>query len=578
LRRDAALALLLAAPLLILEMGGHFIPALHHWVGATIGGTTWAWTQAALATAALAGPGRRFHRIGWPALFRGAPEMNSLVALGTTAAWTYSLVVLLAPALVPPDSRHLYFEAAAVIVALVLLGRLLEARSRGHASAAIRRLMDLSPPTARVERAGQEVEVPAAALRVGDVLLVRPGERVPTDSEVLDGESYVDESMITGEPVPVAKGAGAPLTGGTVNGSGALRVRATAVGSATTLARIARLVEDAQGSKLPIQAVVDRVTLWFVPAVMALAALTFAGWLLAGGSVAMALTAAVAVLVIACPCAMGLATPVSVLVGTGRAAELGVLFRRGAALQRLRDVSVVAMDKTGTLTEGRPALTEVVIAPDFAEAEVLALVAAAEARSEHPIARALREAAIARGLAVPPVSSFESVIGGGVRATIGGLGGGRRVEVGSDRHIASLGLDTAPFSAEAARLAGEGRTPVLATVDGRLAALLAVSDPVRVTTPAALDALRRFGLTPVMITGDSRLTAEAVARPLGIAEVVAEVRPRASWTPSGGCGRADAPSPSWATASTTPPPSPPLMSASPWGRVPTSRWRVRRSC
>ncbi len=521
LRRDALLAMALAAPLLILEMSGHLIPAVHHAIAATIGETAWRWISAALATAAMFGPGLRFHRVGWPALFRGAPEMNSLVAIGTTAAWTYSIVVLLAPGLVPPSQRFVYFEAAAVIVALVLLGRWLEARSRGRASQAIRGLMDLAPPTARVERDGGEAEVPAASLVVGDVLVIRPGERVPTDGTVLDGASYVDEAMITGEPVPVVKATGDAVTGGTVNGAGALRVRATAVGAGTTLARIARMVEEAQGSKLPIQAAVDRVTMWFVPAVMALAALTFVGWLVAGGGIAAALTSAVAVLIIACPCAMGLATPVSIMVGTGRAAELGVLFRRGAALQRLRDVSVVAVDKTGTLTEGRPALTEVVPAPGFAEDEVLALVAAAEARSEHPIARAILEGVAARGLRVPPAEAFEVVVGGGVRATVAG----HAVEVGADRFMALLGLDVAPFAAEAARLADAGRTPLYAALDGRLAALLAVSDPVRDTTPGAVAALHDMGLTLAMVTGDNRRTAGAVAGPLGIAEVVAEVRP-----------------------------------------------------
>ena len=521
LRRDAILALALAAPLLILEMGGHLIPAVHHWIGATIGDAAWRWISAALATAAMFGPGWRFHRIGWPALFRRAPEMNTLVALGTAAAWAYSAVVLLAPGLVPDGQRLVYFEAAAVVVALVLLGRWLEARSRGRASEAIRRLMDLAPPTARVERDRREVEVPAASLAVGDVLLVRPGERVPTDGEVLDGSSYVDESMITGEPVPVEKTTGGPVTGGTVNGAGALRVRATAVGAETTLARIARMVEDAQGSKLPIQALVDRVTMWFVPGVMVLAGLTFVGWLLAGGGVAAALTAAVAVLIIACPCAMGLATPVSIMVGTGRAAELGVLFRRGAALQKLGDATVIAVDKTGTLTEGRPALTDLVPAEGFAPDEVLALVAAAEARSEHPIARAIRDGATAKGLVLPTAEAFEAVVGGGVRAAVAG----HRVEVGADRFMASLGLDVAPFATEAARLAGEGRTPLYAALNGRLAALLAVSDPVRGTTPGAVAALRRMGLTLAMVTGDNRRTAEAVAHPLGIGEVVAEVRP-----------------------------------------------------
>ncbi|WP_338663393.1 heavy metal translocating P-type ATPase [Pararoseomonas sp. SCSIO 73927] len=517
LRRDAAIAVALAAPLFMVEMGGHLVPALHH----AVSGTAWNLAQLVLASAVVFGPGLRFQRTGWPALFRGAPEMNSLVALGTLAALAYSAVVVLAPGLVPEESRHVYFEASAVIVALVLLGRWLEARSRGRASAAIRRLLDLQPPVARVDRGGEEVEVPAAGLRAGDVMRLRPGERVPTDAVVLEGESHIDESMVTGESAPVRRGVGDAVVGGTVNGAGALRLRATAVGSGTVLARITRLVEEAQGGKLPIQALADRVTLWFVPAVIGVAALTFLGWLLLGGGVAQALVAAVAVLIIACPCAMGLATPVAVMVGTGRGAELGVLFRRGAALQALQGVSVVAMDKTGTLTEGRPALTDFLPAPGFDEATLLPLIAAAESGSEHPVAAAIRAAAAERGLRVPVASNMRAVPGMGLRAEVEG----QRVEVGADRFMASLGLDVSPFAAEAARLGGAGRSPVYAAVEGRLAAILAVADPVRATSPTAMSALRAMGLRLAMVSGDNRRTAEAIARPLGIGEVEAEVLP-----------------------------------------------------
>jgi Cu+-exporting ATPase len=517
LRRDTLIALALAVPLFIVEMGGHVIPALHHQVD----GTGWRWAQFILATLVLFGPGWRFHRIGWPALFRGGPEMNSLVALGTLAAWGYSAVVTLFPGLVPPDQRHVYFEASAVIVALVLLGRWLEARSRGRASTAIRRLLDLRPATAWVEREGREQEIPATTLQVGDVMLVRPGERLPTDAVVLEGESHIDESMVTGESVPVRRGPGDAVVGGTVNANGALRLRATAVGSATVLARITRLVEEAQGGKLPIQALADQVTRWFVPAVIGIAALTFLGWLAFGPDLPHALVAAVAVLIIACPCAMGLATPVAVLVGTGRGAELGVLFRRGAALQALRDVSTVALDKTGTLTEGRPALTDLIPAPGFDEPALLTLIAAAESGSEHPLAQAIRDAAAARGLSVPASSDFEAIPGMGLRAIVEG----RRVEVGADRFMTSLGLDVAPFADNAARLGGQARTPVYAAIDGQLAAILAVADPVRPTTASALAALRSLGLRLAMVTGDNRRTAEAIARPLGIEAVEAEVRP-----------------------------------------------------
>jgi len=383
--------------------------------------------------------------------------------------------------------------------------------------------MGLQARTARVERNGEAVELPAAEVRAGDVVLVRPGERVPVDGEVLDGSSYVDESMVTGEPVPVEKSAGARVVGGTVNKAGAFRFRATAVGADTVLAQIVRMVEAAQGSKLPIQALVDRVTLWFVPAVMAVAVLTFAAWLAFGPSPALtfALVNAVAVLIIACPCAMGLATPTSIMVGTGRAAEMGVLFRKGEALQTLREAAVVAVDKTGTLTKGRPELTDLAPAPGFDADEVLALIAAVEARSEHPVAEAIVAAARACGLTLPEVGSFVATPGFGVEAVVAG----RRVAVGADRLMARLGLDVAAFADDAARLGDEGKTPLYAAVDGRLAAAIAVADPIRETTPAAIAALHALGLKVAMVTGDNRRTAGAIARQLGIDEVEAEVLP-----------------------------------------------------
>jgi P-type Cu+ transporter len=449
--------------------------------------------------------------------------MNSLVAIGTGAAFAYSTVATFAPALLPEGARHVFFEAAAVIVTLILLGRWLEAQSKGRTSEAIRRLMGLQPPTARVLRDGQEQEVPAAQLLAGDIVLVRPGERIPADGEVTEGASFVDEAMITGEPVPVEKTPGARVTGGTVNGTGAFRFRATAVGGETVLSQIVRMVEQAQGSKLPIQALVDQVTMWFVPAVLAIAALTFGVWLVFGPdpALAFALVNAVAVLIIACPCAMGLATPTSIMVGTGRAAELGVLFRKGEALQSLRDVEVVALDKTGTLTEGRPTLTDLAVVPAEDEAAILTLVAAVEAQSEHPVAQAIVAAARTRGLVLPEATAFQAVPGYGATALVDG----RRVAVGADRYMARLSLDVAPFAATAAALADQGRTPLYAAVDGRLVAALAVADPVKPGTPAALAALRAQGLHIAMVTGDNRRTAEAIARGLGIDEVVAEVLP-----------------------------------------------------
>ena len=371
--------------------------------------------QFALTTLVMFVPGLRFYRKGLPALAHLAPDMNSLVAVGSLAAYGYSIVATFAPRLLPADATHVYYEAAAVIVTLILLGRTLEARAKGRTSEAIQRLIGLQAKTARVRREGGAVDLPIASVAAGDIVEVRPGERIPVDGEVIEGESYVDESMISGEPVPVAKAPGGKVVGGTVNQNGAFAFRAVAVGGDTVLAQIIRMVEEAQGGKLPIQAMVDKVTMWFVPAVMGLAALTFFVWLAVGPSPALtyALVNAVAVLIIACPCAMGLATPTSIMVGTGRGAELGVLFRKGEALQSLRDARVVALDKTGTLTEGRPVLTDLELASGFERETVLKLIAAVEARSEHPIARAIVEAAA--GLESLPAAAFESVTGFGVK-------------------------------------------------------------------------------------------------------------------------------------------------------------------
>ena len=526
LKRSLAFAAVFALPVFVLEMGGHMVPAFHHWVAHTIGTQNSWYLQFVLTLIVLFGPGRRFFEKGIPALLRGAPDMNSLVAVGTTAAFAYSVVATFAPRLLPEGTVNVYYEAAAVIVALILLGRFMEARAKGNTSEAIRRLVQLQAKTARVRRGGTAQEIDIAQVRAGDVVEVRPGERIPVDGLVLEGSSFVDESMISGEPVPVEKTVGAEIVGGTVNQNGALAFEATKVGADTLLAQIIRMVEQAQGSKLPIPALVDKITMWFVPAVMGAALITFAVWLIWGPSsmssaLSLALVNAVAVLIIACPCAMGLATPTSIMVGTGRAAQMGVLLRQGQALQQLRDAKVVAVDKTGTLTKGRPELTDLLLAEGFERGAVLAQVAAVEDRSEHPIARAIVDAAKAEGLDIPAVQSFESVTGFGVRA----MAGGSKVEIGADRFMRELGLGVDGFAGDAARLGGEGKTPLYAAIDGRLAAMIAVADPIKPTTRAAIDALHALGLKVAMITGDNRHTAQAIARQLGIDEVVAEVLP-----------------------------------------------------
>jgi len=525
--RNLGLAVLIAGvatlPLFVLEMGSHFIPGMHHWLAETIGVQNWRLISFVLATFVLFGPGLIFFRKGVPALLRRAPDMNSLVVLGASAAWAFSTVATFVPALLPEGTANVYFEAAAVIVTLILVGRWIEARAKGQTSQAIRRLMSLQAKTARVVRDGLEQDVAIDSVQPGDLIVVRPGERVPVDGVVTEGSSWLDESMLTGEPIPVEKSADAKVVGGTLNTTGAFRFEAQQVGAETVLAQIVRMVETAQGAKLPIQALVDRVTGWFVPVVMAVAVLTFAVWYLLGPDPAlgMALVAAVAVLIIACPCAMGLATPTSIMVGVGRAAELGVLFRKGEALQALQGIDLIAFDKTGTLTAGRPELTDLSVADGFAEDEVLALVAAVEGQSEHPVARALVAAAAERGLSVARPEDFASVPGKGVAGVVSG----RRTEVGADRYMADLGHDVTAFAEAATRLGDEGKTPLYAAIDGQLAAVIAVADPIKATTPAAIAALHAMGLKVAMISGDNRRTAEAVARRLGIDEVHAEVMP-----------------------------------------------------
>lgn len=523
LKRDLIIALALAIPVFILEMGSHMIPAFHHLIHSTIGTQNSWYIQFALTTLILLLPGRRFYQHGVPALLRAAPDMNSLVAVGTFSAYAFSCVATFMPQVLPENTVHVYFEAAAVIIALILLGRYLEARAKGRTSQAIQYLVGMQPKTARVEQNGQYVELSIDQVQSGMLLEIRPGERVPVDGEVIAGSSYVDESMISGEPVPVEKTAGQSVVGGTVNQNGSLTVRAMAVGQDSVLSQIIQLVEQAQGSKLPIQTLVDKVTLWFVPVVMLLALITFAIWYFFGPepSLTYALVNAVAVLIIACPCAMGLATPTSIMVGTGRGAELGVLFRKGEALQLLKATQVVAVDKTGTLTEGKPKLTDFQVTQQFDEHDVLRLVASVEVKSEHPIAHAIVQAAQDLQLEFLDVTDFDSITGAGIQAQVSG----HQLHIGADRLMADLGLNTAEFSETAAALGEQGKTPLYVSIDQQLAAIIAVADPIKETTFSAIQALHDQGLKVAMITGDNRHTAQAIAQQLHIDEVIAEVLP-----------------------------------------------------
>ncbi|WMT56252.1 heavy metal translocating P-type ATPase [Truepera radiovictrix] len=523
LRLELTLAAALTLPIFLLDMVPMMIPPLGAWFHGLVPMATLYYLFFILATAVQFGPGLRFYQKGWPALRRGAPDMNSLVMLGTTAAYGYSVVATFLPGLLPAGTVYVYYEAAAMIITLILVGRYLEALAKGRTSEAIKKLLGLQAKTARVERGGQMLELPIDEVVPGDTVFVRPGEKIPVDGRVVSGSSFVDESMITGEPIPVQKGEGDEVVGGTINKTGAFRFEATKVGAETLLAQIIKMVEDAQGSKVPIQALVDRVVNYFVPVVLLIAALTFGVWMLFGPQPALtfALVNAVAVLIIACPCAMGLATPTSIMVGTGKAAEMGILFRNGAALQTLQEAKVIALDKTGTLTKGKPELTDFSVQGGFEPKEVLSLVASAEAHSEHPIAEAIVASAKAQGARLLEVQDFSATPGFGVEARVNG----QLVQVGADRYMTQLGLNVALFAEEAGRLADEGKTPLYAAVGGRLAAVIAVADPIKDSTPEAVHALHKLGLRVAMITGDNRRTAVAIASALGIDEVLAEVLP-----------------------------------------------------
>ena len=482
------------------------------------------WVQLALATPVVFWCGAPFFVRAAESVRNRLPNMFTLIAMGVGVAWGYSLVATIAPAAVPHafgghDGRvPLYYEAAAVITTLVLVGQVLELRARAGTGAAIRALLALAPPVARrVADDGSEAEVPLAEVRVGDRLRVRPGEKVPVDGTVTDGRSHVDEAMVTGEPIPIDKAAGDSVIGGTVNGSGALLVRAERVGSDTLLARIVEMVAAAQRSRAPIQRLADSVSAVFVPTVIGVAALTFAAWALVGPEprLAYALVNAVAVLIIACPCALGLATPMAIMVGTGRGAQAGVLVRDAEALEAMERIDTLVVDKTGTLTAGKPALGTVI-----GDVDVLRLAASVERSSEHPIGAAIARGATERGLALAPVEGFTSIAGGGVRGCVDG----KLVEVGSARFLADA-ADVEAMAARADALRTEGEIVVLVAVDGRAVGVIGVSDPIKESTPAALATLRQEGVRVVMLTGDSATTARAVAAKLGIDEVRAEVRP-----------------------------------------------------
>ncbi|WP_367944412.1 heavy metal translocating P-type ATPase [Aquamicrobium sp.] len=525
MRRRFWIGLALTIPVIVLEMGGHFLGLSHY-----IGQRTSNWLQLIFATPVVLWAGWPFFERGWQSLVTRNLNMFTLIAMGTGAAWVYSLVATLAPGIFPdafrqPDgSVAVYFEAAAVITVLVLLGQVLELRARESTSGAIRALLDLAPKTARLIRDdGAEEEVQLDGVHVGDRLRVRPGEKVPVDGEVLEGRSAIDESMVTGESMPVTKEVGSRAIGGTMNQSGALVIEARKVGRDTMLSQIVQLVAEAQRSRAPIQRLADQVSGWFVPAVILVAVLAFIAWSIWGPEprFSFGLIAAVSVLIIACPCALGLATPMSIMVGVGRGAQNGVLIKNAEALEHMEKVNTIIVDKTGTLTEGRPAVTAIVAAPGFNEEEVLRLAASVERASEHPLALAIVRAAEERRITTAPVADFDSPTGKGALGVVEG----KRIPLGNAKFLAEQGVDVAPLAEEADRLREDGATAIFMGVDGQVAAIFAIADPVKASTPEALAALKAQGIRVVMLTGDNWTTAKAVARQLGIDEVEAEVLP-----------------------------------------------------
>jgi Cu+-exporting ATPase len=519
------LGTLLTLPVLALEMGGH-MTGLHEVLGAQNAN----WLQLLFGTPVVLWAGWPLLERGWQSVVNRSLNMFTLIAMGTGVAWIYSVVATVAPDIFPPAFRGadgavaVYFEAAAVITVLVLLGQILELRARESTSGAIRALLDLAPKTARrIRPDGSEEEVQLDAVHVGDRLRVRPGEKVPVDAAVLEGRSAVDESMVTGESMPVTKEVGAGVIGGTINQSGALVVEARKVGRDTMLAQIVQMVAEAQRSRAPIQRLADQVSGYFVPTVIAIALLAFAAWSIWGPEprFSYGLVAAVAVLIIACPCALGLATPMSIMVGVGRGAQAGVLIKNAEALEHMEKIDTLVVDKTGTLTEGKPAVTALIPASGFSEAEVLRLAASVERASEHPLAVAIVAAAEKQGIATAPVSAFDSPTGKGAFGTVEG----RKVVLGNAAFLKEHGADVSALAAQADKLREDGATAIFAGVDGKVAGAIAIADPVKASTPEALAGLKAEGIRVVMLTGDNWTTARAVARRLGIDDVEAEVLP-----------------------------------------------------
>jgi Cu+-exporting ATPase len=481
------------------------------------------WLQLALIAPVMLYTGWPIHRTGWLTLRNRTAEMNTLITIGTSAAFLYSVVVTVAPGLLPEDLREVYFEAVGVILTLILFGRVLEARAKSGTGEAIRKLIGLQARTARVIRDGEEREIPTDEVQIGDIVVVRPGEKIPVDGEIVDGRSSIDESMVTGEPIPVTKGPGEMVIGATINQTGAFRFRATRVGKDTMLAQIVRLVEQAQASKAPIQRLADRVSSYFVPAVIFIAIATFVVWFDFGPQPALTfgLVSAVSVLIIACPCALGLATPLSIMVATGKGAEHGVLIRSAEALETAHKLNTIVLDKTGTITMGKPALTDIVPVSSTPEDELLRLVASAERSSEHPLGQAIIRGAEDRGVDLVEPRDFLSVTGKGIEATVDG----HAVLVGTGQLLAEKQVDPTVLEVDANRLSEAGKTAIYVAVDGQPAGVVAVADTLKDDSPRAVRALRDLGMEVVMITGDNRRTAEAVAREVGIGRVLAEVLP-----------------------------------------------------